>query len=207
MLLYLSCGSDFKSNMNIFQTYPVKNLHAWTITSRLGQALDEAEKRYGPRDPSFTILGVEVNSRAQPQIRFRGNDKHVIVQITKGCSHDLQCAGYEMAHEVIHCLNPIKNGEATVLEEGLATHFAVEYAINKLDDKNREVSNPKYAYAMNLVRELLQAYGDDVIKRLRNAEPSLSAITPQLIYDTCPDISKELVDQLTQKFKDFTLAE
>lgn len=32
---------------------------SWTLTTRLGQMLQEAEKRYGRRDREFTLLGIE----------------------------------------------------------------------------------------------------------------------------------------------------
>lgn len=33
----------------------------WTLSSRLGQMLREAEEQFGERDKSYTILGIEFN--------------------------------------------------------------------------------------------------------------------------------------------------
>ena len=34
--------------------------YTWTLASRLGDMLHMAEELFGPRDPSYTVLGIEI---------------------------------------------------------------------------------------------------------------------------------------------------
>ena len=49
---------------------------------------------------------------------------------------------FQLAHESVHLLNPIVFGLATVLEEGLATHFSLQYI--KQFHSNYICSDKKY---------------------------------------------------------------
>ncbi len=54
--------------------------YTYTLASRLGQVLDLAEARFGPRDPTFVILGVEFRDGV-PQVWFPNTSNRVIVQL------------------------------------------------------------------------------------------------------------------------------
>src|SRR5437763_957372 len=107
--------------------YP-NGVNSYTLTTRLGQMLREAEARYGPRDQSFTILGVEffVNG---PLIWFPDDPKHVVVQLAAPSLAEPQRAYYQLAQEIVHLLDPCV-GMANNLEEGIATDFAA-FVLNK----------------------------------------------------------------------------
>ena len=44
----------------------------WTLTTRLGKLLFDAEQQFGPRDPSWTILGIEFGLGTIRWFGFRG---------------------------------------------------------------------------------------------------------------------------------------
>jgi len=89
----------------IFISHPTSCGYSWTITSKLGHILRTAEERYGKRDHSYTILGVEF-SQDGPQIWYPGNCKNIIIQISMNCIDDINRAVFQVAHEAIHCLSP-----------------------------------------------------------------------------------------------------
>src|SRR5437763_183874 len=95
----------------------------WTLPSRLGALLNEAERLYGERDRSYTILGVEFGP-GDPQIWFPGNRRHIVIQLADNALENTALAVYQLAHETIHLLSPTGTANAPVLEEGLATAFA-----------------------------------------------------------------------------------
>lgn len=198
MLLTLNLYSqDAKS---VFSTDPTDYGHTWSITSRLGDILHEIEEKYGARDKSYTILGVETTSRSTPQIWFPGSRKHVIIQITENCQFDLNHAIYQVAHEAIHCLNPVPLNESSVLEEGLATYFSSQYCLSNLKGNPFIITDEKYSEAHDLVEELI-LLDPECIKKIRRIEPSLSKVESSLILRIVPTASTELACRLTSKFR------
>jgi hypothetical protein len=95
----------------------------WTLASRLGHILSTAEGLFGPRDHTYTILGVEFGG-GNPQIWYPGSCRNIVIQITPECATDMSRACYQMAHEVIHLLSPSGGNNANNFEEGLATYFS-----------------------------------------------------------------------------------
>src|SRR5688572_13854180 len=56
----------------------------WTLASRMGRLLAEAEDEFGPRDPAYTPLGVEFEETG-PRVWYPGSRKHVIIQLSTEC--------------------------------------------------------------------------------------------------------------------------
>lgn len=183
---------------SIFISHPIPNGYSWTITSKLGHILRIAEEKYGPRDYSYTILGVEFNQDGHPRIWYPGNCKNVIIQITLNCLNDLNRAVFQVAHEAIHCLCPTGKKSANNLEEGLATLFSIEYTKtngNGIWSPNDE----NYSAASELVKQLL-SFDSKIIKKLRLVEPTISSIDKNLILETNPNVPEKLAESLTLKF-------
>src|SRR5689334_8635258 len=107
--------------------------YSWTLASRLGEALREAQARFGPRDPEWTILGYEFGPGA-PQLWYpSGGSKMVIIQLADNARENAVTAYWQLAHECVHLLAPGgKLGTETVLEEGAAALFADDYARTNL---------------------------------------------------------------------------
>lgn len=183
---------------NIFSCDPLHDNsgYTWTIVSRLGDMIDEAEKLYGKRNKDFTILGIEIANIPLPQIYFH-KSKHIIIQITKNCINDIGQAIFQSAHEVIHCLCPKPYGTSTYLEEGLATHFSIYYT--KKIENPYHVTDFKYSKSYELVDTLLKI-DDDIIKRARKIEPDLSKIDRKILSQLNSSLDNNLIDKLTTNF-------
>src|SRR5215467_11622293 len=98
-------NANLEVEIDLLFANPIPGGYSWTLASRLGHMLRTAEERYGPRDLSYTILGVEFGGDI-PHIWYPGNCRHVIVQIARYCINNLQHAYYQLAHECIHLLSP-----------------------------------------------------------------------------------------------------
>ena len=183
---------------SIFISHPIPNGHSWTITSKLGHILRTAEEKYGPRDYTYTILGVEFNQDGHPRIWYPGNCKNVIIQISMNCINDINRAVFQVAHEAIHCLCPTGTKTTNVLEEGLANLFSIEYTLangNGVWTSNDQ----KYTDASELVKQLL-TFDQEIIKKLRLVQPTISSIDKDLVLKTNSNVPEDLADSLTKVF-------
>ena len=184
--------------MTIFYSIPIPDGHSWTIISKFGHILQTAEAKYGERDKSYTILGIEFTKVNNPQIWYPEACKNIIIQITVSCSDDMNRAVYQVAHEAIHCLFPSGGENSNFLEEGLATHFSIEYTQSN-GHGTWNSNDTKYEEALNLVNEL---FGIDphIIKKLRYTEPILSLVTKELLIITNSKIPEDLAAKLVRRF-------
>jgi|SRR5690554_1300970 len=183
---------------SIFISHPIPNGYSWTITSKLGHILRVAEGKYGPRDHTYTILGIEFNQDGHPRIWYPGDCKNIIIQISMDCMSDINRAVFQVAHEAIHCLCPTGTKTANVLEEGLANLFSIEYTLtngNGIWTSNDQ----KYTDASELVKQLL-SFDEDIIKKLRIVQPTISSIDKNLILKTNSNVPENLADSLTKIF-------
>ena len=183
----------------IIETKPIPTGYSWTITSKLGHILRTAEEKYGERDKSYTILGVEFTNQENPQIWYPGDCKHVAIQITMNCINDMNRAVFQVAHEAIHCLCPTGVKNANVLEEGLANLYSIEYCKENGHGNDWKASEQEYTDASELVKQLLQIDGD-IIKKLRIVQPTISLIDKELILKTNNNVTNDLAENLTKKF-------
>ena len=182
---------------SIFIADRITNGYSWTITSKLGHILKTAEEKYGPRDYTYTILGIEFNKDG-PRIWYPEGCKHVIIQISMDCINDFNQAVFQVAHEAIHCLCPTGGKPANVLVEGLANLFSIEYTrVN--ESKDWSVRDQKYTDASELVKQLL-SFDKEIIKKLRLVKSTISSIDKDLILKTNPKVPEELAESLTRIF-------
>jgi hypothetical protein len=183
--------------MNTLTTTKTPKGYSWTLTSRLGHMLSEAQEYYGNRDLSYTILGIEFEING-PQTWYPGNCNHIAIQLTPDTATDMIKGCYQLAHECIHLLSPLGARGANTLEEGLATYFAHEY-LKKHFNFSMPATIQSYERARNLVSELL-TIDHGAIKKLREKEPTISKITAQQITDQYPSLSVETAKALEEKF-------
>ncbi|MHC2278077.1 hypothetical protein ACVME8_004688 [Bradyrhizobium diazoefficiens] len=169
---------------------------SWTLTTQLSELLAEAEARFGPRDPTWTPLGIEFDGDV-PHIWYPGNRRHVSVVLTELARQDVKRALFQLSHETIHLLSPTGGAEAPVIEEGLATMFSNQISARYGLGFSYDVQS--YVTAANLTEALLAMYPDG-IKRARERETSFTKFTPQLIQETCPNVPSEMAARLCQPF-------
>ena len=190
--------SGIDANLLLARSLPDGNGYTWTLTSRLGDILHLAEKIFGPRDPAYTILGVEFEANG-PQIWYPGNRRHVIVQLSLSAAADMSQACYQMAHEVVHLLAPSGGANSNNLEEGIACHFSAYYMKEVLKQPNWQPTLPSYKRALEQVAPLVDA-DINCIRRLRKIQPSLSKMNRQELSQEFPNLSAAQLDFLLAKF-------
>jgi hypothetical protein len=171
--------------------------YTWTLASRLGDMLFLAEKMFGPRDQSYTILGTEF-CNGEAQLWYPGNRGHIIIQLNNSCMTDIPQACYQLAHECVHLLSPSGGRHANVLEEGLATHFARSYVRKNFGFDMME-SIPSYTEAREACEQLLNLQSN-IIPVLRLRQPAIRLISEQDIIDIRPDCPQALAQKLTTPF-------
>ena len=187
---------------SIFRGVKTSTGYTWTITTRLGDMLKVATELYGPRDITYTKLGVELIERPKPQIWYPGNTTNVAIQITQSCQFNMSAAIYEVAHETIHCMMPHPGLSANVLEEGVATYFAIYYS-NTIMGENRTVEEQSYKFAYEAVEKLLKVKAT-AISDIRKIQPNLSLITKDILLTTVPQIDSTLSINLLKNFNELS---
>ena len=197
--------TEFSSQLIVTRPLASGDGYTWTLASQLGKMLCLAEERFGKRDRSYTILGVEFIDDI-PQCGDPGNCGNVVIQLGIRCLREPDRACFQLAHEAIHLLAPSGGRNANVLEEGLAAHFQSWYMANHYpSDWSRTGLNcsaferQSYARAKGLVDGLL-GLDPQIIRSVRELEPMLSKVTSEMITGSCPEVSKETADALTCRF-------
>lgn len=172
--------------------------YSWTLISRLGQMLQIAEKRFGERDKSYTILGIEY-SDSNPQTWYPGDCKHIAIQLGVAARADLNQALFHLSHECIHLLAPTKKRGVNVLEEGLASYFSVEYMLKEIG-VSMQSSLESYRAAEQKVREVLDI-DPNAIWKLRNRRPGFSDMDADFIMSNLEGISRSDAEYLATNFE------
>ncbi len=174
--------------------------YSWTLAAVLGEIILKAEEMFGDRDRSYTLLGIDF-APDYSKTWTPGNCKHIIVQLNMDCLTDRYQAYLNLAHEGIHLLSPTGKADANVLEEGLAVYFAQWYLNYVFEDGwwNGTFKDDAYRRAGDAAKQLL-AYDIDVIKKLRQVQPTIAYITAEQIKAQCPAVSDELAALLARRF-------
>lgn len=171
----------------------------YTLASRLGAMLAEAEARFGARDTAYTILGVEFTDLSYPQIWYPNARQHIIIQLTTECLRNPLAAYFQLAHECIHLLDPTGGApQVNVLEEGLAMSFQQSY-IRAVFKEEMVTGWHSYAAAAAKVDELL-ALDPNIIRTLRESGKKLPDLSAEDISAACPTAAPELTAVLIAPF-------
>ena len=94
----------------------------WSLQLEL---LALAEFHLGPRDASKKIYPPQFGAD-YPQVRLTPNEDGAFAKLSRNGEQYWPTAVYELAHETTHLLNPVKLGEASNLEEGVAVAFSIK---------------------------------------------------------------------------------
>ncbi|NVZ16692.1 MULTISPECIES: hypothetical protein [Pseudomonas] len=172
--------------------------NTWTLATRLANMLYKAEQLYGPRDLSWTVVGVEFGTDI-PSIWFPQPGKNVAIRLTTSALDSKETAYYELAHECIHLLSPAGRVVVPVIEEGLATVFSEDY-YEEVFQQKATTRMPSYAKAAALVRDLL-SIAPDAILRIRSVQPAFTLITEKTFLDAGLSVPRALIDELLLPFQ------
>lgn len=86
------------------------------------QLLDLAERELGPRDSTVQIHPVRISTKGPRLMNLSPNGAYILLSPNSAIYHPTMV--YEMAHEVVHLLNPTL-GYTNWLEEGVAVAFSL----------------------------------------------------------------------------------
>lgn len=170
--------------------------YTWTLTSALGVFLHVLQERYGPRDMSFTPLGIEFGAH-RPNVWYPGGRRYIAVMLSADAAHQPERALWQLAHEAVHLLAPTGGNHALWIEEGLASLFADEVSAEQ--GLGFRQTDTAYMEAATLVQRWLSLV-PDAVKRTRQADPCFATWTPETIISACPSTPFELASQLCQPF-------
>ena len=158
--------------------------------------IPELEERYGQRHPCFHLNEI-VFGGEWPYTQYPGQRECFHISLTPCCSRRPVSyrAVFQLAHECLHALKPVKFGAATVLEEGLATESSLMPNKRVFEMWDLGYDYRKAYIAVKNLRGLIDL--DDYIKEYREDNPSIG------ISDiTCEDIRQALIPKFHNKFDD-----
>ena len=173
-----------------------------TLQQELMQILAEAESLFGPRDRSYEILEPEICDTDHTHGEYVQRKK-IKLYLSRRSADNHYYTSYDLAHEAIHMLSPVFYGEATILEEGLATWFSHRY-VKRVHAWNIERSpDRKYDTAMRAAA-VLMAKNESAIKELRARQPVISKINARLLVEVA-GIEPRLVRFIAADFETYGL--
>ena len=166
-----------------------------TLAGRFGELILQAEERFGPRDPSYLVIGTEFHS-GRHRLRILEERRQIVIQLSLYSASYPQLAYCQLAHECVHVLSPSDHG-ITVLEESLAVLFSERFftlshsSLGTLEEERSRV-------IVGILRSLLEKDGS-CIRRLRMIQPSFSRMTIEDVRSTLPSISRTTAEAMLSR--------
>jgi hypothetical protein len=153
----------------------------WTDSSRIHQALSDAEARFGPRNPAFQLQGFIYRADLLRPILSLDTGAMTLELWLPACLQgDLSQIAYQAAHEMIHVLVPAVGKVMTIFEEGLATLFSEQH-MRKRFNMSATVDPQRVTYVTALAAVRKYLVDDNSVRAIRAVEPGFSNLTPQLL--------------------------
>ena len=172
--------------------------------------LADIERRFGPRDGSFTLVGIDIDRTPgkfphlwYPDIGIsqddpEGRSRHVVIRLGPAALDNPARARWQLAHECFHLLDPwsekVDGRPANWLEEGLAAW----YQNSRVPEA--EWREGRYAVA----EEFVAPFVDDLTHAVRlirmERRLRISAITPDALREFCPGLNDDVLGKLCQPF-------
>lgn len=179
---------------------------SWTLATETGRMLTELEERYGPRDKSWTFLGVEFRFDGPmnwyPKAPNKPDPKHVVISLSWKAFRNHKEAMYQLSHECVHLLSPQGKAGAKVLEEGLAKLYSMEIIERVCDHPCGQPYGDVSLYddAARHVLQLLR-YNRQAIRMLRDVEPAFYRMTSATFSDAgLEQVPQSLIAELLRPF-------
>ncbi|EOV9576609.1 hypothetical protein ACN5LO_004020 [Cronobacter sakazakii] len=178
---------------------------SWTLSSRAGIFLRELQERYGPRDRSWTYVGLDF-WEGRPMIWYPGgylepHPKNIGIHLSAQAFSNHKEAMYQLSHECVHLLAPSGGNHAPVMEEGLAKLYSMEIIMRLCDHpRGQDYGNfPAYSAAASSVLELLNI-DNEGIRKLRAVQPAFYKMTPETFAEAGLQVPAELIAELLKPF-------
>ena len=182
--------------------------------------IDILTRMFGPCDEKFPFGCVKITPEKQPRTHFRedciANGSVIDILITQKAAEDsiysIGRSTWQIAHECVHLLNPVKQGCATYLEEGLATWFSnceryhkakakqyIAYNKSKVPEHPDEQTQ-KYIEAEGLVIRYMPQL-ERAVKKLRAMNKKISKIKSSDLKPLLrSDAKTEDIEKLCSRF-------
>lgn len=159
------------------------------LTRELDQFMNELESRYGPRDRSWTFLGIGFHDGSPICAVLPGSERRVAIKLSSVAARNYHAARCELAHEAVHLLSPAA-AKAPMIEEGVAVAFAKEKT-------GFAPTDGVYPEALALYEQLV-AIDRDAIRILREREPSFRAMQPHYLMSAIVRLTPKLAHDLCE---------
>ncbi|EGQ8685614.1 MULTISPECIES: hypothetical protein [Vibrio] len=160
-------------------------------------AIEDAEVEIGSSRHGRILRPVEF-THLQP-FTDTSRTESIGVFINKECKHERDRAHYQLAHEAIHTLSPVKYEEVSWLEEGVAVKFSHDFLLRKCSIDWPNSGEKKYDVADNRVRRLLR-YDPDAVKKIMSRFGRLSGISAEEMKELFPRVPTRLINALCRPF-------
>ena len=184
---------------------------AWLLEQYALRFIAEIEWYLGPRDPSFSLIRVEVDltPKATPRPWFpdsgippgdpEGRSRQIIIRLAPNALKSCEYAKWQLAHECVHLLDPwnkqVDIRPTNVLEEGLAAWYQNFAAPCQLKS---DVSS--YDEAESLVKPHTDEL-QNAVKQIRSVHGiRIGEISPEVLAKHCPRIDEGVVGRLCDRF-------
>ena len=181
-----------------------------TLPEYASRFLVDIEAMFGPRDRSFTLVGIDIDrtpgksphlwypDTGIPPSDTEGRSKHVVIRLGPAAFGDPARARWQLAHECFHLLDPwsatVDGRPASWLEEGLAAW----YQNSRVPEA--EWHEGAYALAEDLVGPLAGVLSQ-AVKRIRTEQRlRISEFTPDVLVRYCPRLGEETLQKLCGPF-------
>ncbi len=165
----------------------------------------DVEKRFGPAVNEWALGGIAFDTVEEQPFLFYpySRPRTVIIRLVGPALTSIDFARFQLAHELVHCINPSGGDLANVLEEGMAACFQQSYSTRVLKGRVR-LGDKKYIAARRMFNQFVKkSKVRDPVVRLRGVEPYLYKITHESFVTADIVLPSELEKTLLMKFKDF----
>lgn len=152
------------------------NQQQYTINYLYEEMLCEAEKLFGSRNTNYKYLGIEHHDKG-PRIWSPIENKLDEFTIRLNFKINNYSLCYQLAHETVHSLAPLRDIETNKFEEGIAVYFSELYVFKTLKLKwDERVMDYEYQEAFELVKPFIKKHKKwrRRIKAIRNQEKGLA---------------------------------
>ncbi|AFD27799.1 hypothetical protein [Deinococcus gobiensis] len=168
-------------------------------TSAVERLLAQAEHLLGDRDRSWLIQTFEAAVQGGTRLSFPAEGaKVVFLLLSRGAATPIQVTR-QLAHQVIHLLDPHQDGQTSTLEEGVAVWFGQLATGRAGVVSEADVEPPGARRALRLVEPLMAAPWK--LRRWRmHSKRGLSQITAEDLLTLYPSLTPEEAAALAAPF-------
>ena len=186
-------------------------VYRYTLAHETSKFIAEIEDMFGPRDSSFTYVGLEFDETPDarpmnwfPKFGIPSDEKgkrsrHVLIRLGERAIHDPQYALWQLAHECFHLLDPwqkeLYGRSTTVLEEGIAASYQ-DTRVTKFH--NIESS---YVEAKSLVEPFMPNLVDAVKHIRMQHRVRIGDIDHDILLKHCSGMEFEVAEKLCNPFE------